>query len=426
MQSTKVARTLAARPAGHNYIEELKTRFGAQPLMLRMCDSMGSGEPRRPYQLAEGIAIIDISGVLVSEAWYWDETQYSDIRDEVTQALGDSQVKGILLRVSSPGGETDGAFETAAFLADAGKKKPMWSAMDPYGYSAGYLLPSQTAKIYLPPTTGGVGSVGVYSMHADYSGMLKKNGIDVTFMSAGKGKTDGNPYEPLSPEAKVAIQAEVDRLYGEFVGAVSRGRKMSEQAVRDLGAYCYDGAKAALGAGLADAAGSLDQAWFDMAAFVAAPTNSPAPSGQTGSAKAEKLTAPAAEHLKEVPMSTTSAAAGDQTADLKFTQADVERLVAEGLARAKGEGREEATAEALEIEALCRIAGRSSMAGAFITGKKTVADVRKELNALAVAAEKEEINSRLQPPPAEAAKKSSIVTACEKLASTMFPKKEGK
>jgi len=282
-------KTLAARPKGHDYRKELTERFGAHPTLLRMDYAGGTTEERKPYRIENGVALIGISGVLSNDPYWWDETGYQDIADEVRMAAEDPEVKGIMLCVNSPGGSTDNAFETAGVLAAAAKKKPMWATAMPIAYSAAYLLASKANTIYTPAITGGVGSIGVYAIHFDHSKMLEEIGITPTILSAGDGKTDGNPLEPLSADAKKRFLQEINRLYGEFVGNVASGRGMSEASVVKLGAFLYEGAKAAIGSGLADRAGTLESALEDFAAKLnPTPMSSAASAGNSKSGKSGK------------------------------------------------------------------------------------------------------------------------------------------
>ena len=56
--------------------------------------------------------------------------------------------------------------------------------------------------------------------------------MDVTIISAGKFKAEGNPYEELDPEATAELQRVVDEFYAQFVKAVAQGRGVSESDVR--------------------------------------------------------------------------------------------------------------------------------------------------------------------------------------------------
>jgi ClpP class serine protease len=73
-----------------------------------------------------------------------------------------------------------------------------------------------------------VGSIGVFLAHQDLSAALEKEGVKVTLISAGKFKTEGNPFEPLSDDAKGASAGACRRAaYEAFVKAVAKGRGVS-------------------------------------------------------------------------------------------------------------------------------------------------------------------------------------------------------
>lgn len=247
------------------YRRELLARAAGKPTLIYMGNAfLPNGQPRKPYKVESRIAIINVSGVLANEAWYWDETSYRSIQHELNYAASDGDVDGVLLRINSPGGYTDGAYETADAVRKVGKVKPVWAVAAPMAYSAAYLIASQAGRIYVPEVSGGVGSIGVYCIHFDMSDMLTEWGVKPTIIEAGEGKTDGNPYEPLSERAKNDLQADVDRLYAAFVANVSRGRGLKESEIIALGAYTYDGARASIEAGLADKTGTPEVAIATM------------------------------------------------------------------------------------------------------------------------------------------------------------------
>jgi signal peptide peptidase SppA len=394
-------KTLAARPATVDYRAEIEKRFAGRALMLQM-DYAGSSnsQQRRPYEMSNGIALIDICGVLSNDAYYWDETEYGDIQDEVRMAVDDPEVKGILLRVNSPGGDTENAFETARVLAEAGKQKPIWAAVEPIAFSAGYLLASTAARMYVLDITGGVGSIGVYSLHVDYSAALEKAGIKPTFITAGKGKTDGNPYEPLSADAKKKFQTEVDRLYGEFVGSVARGRSMAEATIVSLGAAVLYGARAAMGTGLADRPGDSETACKDLAASLveqAAGTQQ----------QAARLPAPPTQaNAKETHME------GTGTTTPATAAVDVEALNKAALAQAQ--------ANAAEIQQLCKIAGKPELALGFFASGKTVAEVGTALAELMAKADQDTaIQNQVLPQNTGKGDSNILMAACDKIAARM-------
>jgi len=353
----RVAGKRAARPATLDYTMDLAKRFrgGLAACQMDMI-GMTPNQERKPYQIAERVAIIDICGVLCNDPCWWDETGYDDIQYEVGMASTDPDVDSILMCINSPGGETDMAFETALAIRAAGKLKPVWAVACPMAYSAAYLMAAQAETIYLPGITGGVGSIGVYALHMDLSGMLEKMGVKPTFISAGDGKTDGNPYEPLSKSARDKWTLEIQRLYGEFVSQVAAGRNMAESAIIKLGANLFEGGKAALGSGLADRVGSVEQAWLDLATKVAA-AKSGISAQAGGKMKGEKM----AEQ--------TQAAAG--AAVETPPPVDITKLTADATAAGFG--------QAGQIADMCALAGKPERAADFIRERKSVADVSAAL-----------------------------------------------
>ena len=209
-----------------------------------------------PFCLQDGIAVIEISGVLVHRgAWIGQssgQTSYEGIAAQLSAAASDPMVRGIALEIDSFGGEVAGVFDLADAIRAARAIKPVWALVAEHAFSAGYALASQADRIILP-RTGAVGSIGVVVMHADLSGQLSDAGVTVTLIHSGAHKVDGNPYAPLPDPVRARIQTEIDNirlLFAETVAA-GRGRRLSEEAALATEAECYRGGDA-VAAGLAD------------------------------------------------------------------------------------------------------------------------------------------------------------------------------
>jgi signal peptide peptidase SppA len=352
--------------------EKLLESLGTRPHMIEMAAVAESYPQAKPYQVVEGVAIIGISGVLSNNSDYGD-ISYASISEALGRADEDPQVRAIVLTIDSPGGSTDMAFETAAVVADVNKRKPITAVCVSGAYSAAYLLASQASEIWVPPSSGGVGSIGVYAGHMDLSGMLEKMGVKVTLISAGEGKTDGNPYEPLSEAARAQIKANVDELYGEFVAAVARGRGIAESAVVKLGARLYRGSKA-LGAGLAGRIGSLDEAW------VSAATSSSVASATTSIQEVVSM----ADNTVAAEAQTETAAVTEQVVE-QAQEVAAETAAASALVAAYTN----ALTYAADVAELCEKAGLPSMAAALIRSNKPLEGVGKDLQAARVAQDSE-------------------------------------
>lgn len=125
--------------------------------------------------------------------------------------------------------------------------------------SAAYWIGSAADELVVTPS-GEVGAIGVFAAHEDISKSLEMEGIAISLISAGKYKTEGNPYEPLSDEARAAIQAEVDGYYDMFVKAVARNRGVKPADVRGgFGEGRVVRAQQAVSLGMADRIATLDE-----------------------------------------------------------------------------------------------------------------------------------------------------------------------
>lgn len=388
-------------PAIKNQLEEIMARFGSRPALIRMSSISDQFGASAPYRIEDGIAMIDISGPLSNAAWSWGGTTYGEIQDQCKIAKADPDVKGALLCINSPGGDTDNCFETAAAIAQLAAEKPVYAVASTMAYSAAYLLACQASMIFCSKTSGGVGSVGVWAAHMDYSDMLKQAGIKPTLFSAGDGKTDGNPYEPLTDSAKASIQADIDRLYGEFVGAVALGRKMSPMDVVKLGARTYEGSKAAISSGLADMPGDVTDAWTALSLAVEDDDDED-DDGQYPLMRAAQRAASAINSQKENRMTAEQKVIAEKAlADAALLAGKAAPTAAEIQSRidaAVVAAADNARAETGLIVAMCSIAGSPDKAAGFILQKKTVAEVSSALLAAKVAEDaKTAIDSAVDP-----------------------------
>ncbi len=364
----------------------LAPRLGLEPPAVEAA-LFSEQRSRKPYAVTNaGVAVIEVSGSLVNRASGMEAqsglTSYEQLGNEILDAATDPQVRGILLRFDSYGGEANGAWDVASLIEEAARMKPVWASVDDWALSAGYLLASATDRIWVT-RTGGVGSVGIIAMHLDQSGFDAANGLRYTTIFAGERKNDFNPHEPLSTEARDVLVAEVNRLYGMFVDAVARRRSLSADDVRGTEAgilYGEDG----VARGFADRVGTFRDALAAMTESLSKP-------------KFTKGGTPLSE--------TTQAAASPPVADLAAIEA---------------EARQQGYAEAAEIVVLCTIAGRTSLASDYITRRLSAAEVRKELLALRAEADSEEIRSHVLPEASTTVKQNleenPVVKACLALA----------
>jgi signal peptide peptidase SppA len=226
----------------------------------------------RPYVVKGGILMIPVKGVLLFGVGYAIgsyATGYAYITKALERGLADPNVKGIAFIIDSPGGHVAGNFDLADKIFAARGQKPIHAFASEDAYSAAYSIASACKTVTIA-RTGGVGSIGVVTVHVDMSAAIGDAGLKVTFIHYGKHKVDGNAYEALPADVKDRIQTRIDGLGELFVSTVARNRGLHEQAIRDTEALTYS-ADEAISLGLADKVGSLDDASADFASYLITP-----------------------------------------------------------------------------------------------------------------------------------------------------------
>jgi signal peptide peptidase SppA len=209
------------------------------------------------------VAVIPMYGLLSQRMSLMSDmsggTSLDELRGSLRGALADSAVRAVVFDIDSPGGSVDGMTEFAAELraARAGPI-PIIGQVNTLAASAAYWLAAQMSEVVVTPS-GEVGSLGVFAVHEDYSAADAAAGIKTTLISAGKYKVEGNEFEPLSDEARDAIQEQVDTFYQAFLSDVAKGRGSSVSAIAEgYGEGRTMLAKKALAAGMVDRIDTLE------------------------------------------------------------------------------------------------------------------------------------------------------------------------
>ena len=357
--------------------------------------------PRSTHAGAPGIVVIPIHGTLVKRTAGLDAasglTSYTEIAAMLDAALTDPLVAGILLDIDSPGGEASGSFELARRIRDASAVKPVWAVANDSAYSAAYAIGAAANRLIVSET-GGVGSVGVIALHVDQSVKDANEGYRYTAVTAGTHKNDFSPHQPLTSEARVELQSEVDRLYGLFVDHVAAMRTLPADDVRGTQAGLFFGANA-IAAGLADAVGTFESALADFSSFLSSRSRKPP--------QARSIT------RTEAATSTTEIAMEDHEVVPEMIGVDAAAVLV-------AEARREVTQAAQAIAELCLIANVPDKAAEFIAAGKTEAEVRRTLiEARAARSDAMPIQSAITPDAgtqdAMRPESSAIVRAVKKL-----------
>lgn len=200
------------------------------------------------------IAVVRVEGTIQeqTETGLFDVAagyQHTTTMDYIDNLMEDSNNKGILLYVDSPGGTVYESEELYLKLKEYKEQtgRPIWDYMAHYAASGGYLISMAADKIYANPNTT-TGSIGVIMSGYDMTGLYEKLGIRYVSITSGKYKDSSM----LTDEQIAVYQEQVDEYYNKFVKIVSEGRQMEQEEVKTLADGRVYTANQALEKGLVD------------------------------------------------------------------------------------------------------------------------------------------------------------------------------
>lgn len=185
-------------------------------------------------QMVGRIALLPVFGVIAQRVGMMGEASGG----VGTEALGarldalmnDREVKSIVMVFDSPGGSVYGVQELGDKIRGYRAAKKIVGVADSVAASAAYWLLSQTAEVNVTPS-GQVGSIGVIIAHEDWSAAMEQAGVKVSYITSSAYKAEGAPEFPLSDEARADLQAKVNHYHSAFVGAIAKGRGVTEHKV---------------------------------------------------------------------------------------------------------------------------------------------------------------------------------------------------
>ncbi len=177
----------------------------------------------------------------------------------VRSVRNDSSVKGVILRVDSPGGDAVASDEILHELKLLSAVKPLVVSMSDVAASGGYFMSMTGDQIISYPNTI-TGSIGVLYIRPNLKGLYDKLGIDEDTLTRGKFAAIDSESQPLSPEATAKLHESIEATYRSFVTKVAAERKKTFYDIDALGqGRVWMGAQAKDN-GLVDTLGGLDEA----------------------------------------------------------------------------------------------------------------------------------------------------------------------
>ena len=216
-------------------------------------------------QEGEEVAVYYAYGDIVdSETGGLTNDEHSIVATTVCKDLeklaDDDDVKAVVLRVNSPGGSAYASEQIWHSIMKLKEKKPVVVSMGGYAASGGYYISCPADYIFAEPTTI-TGSIGIFGMFPDFSGLLtEKLGIKFDEVKTNKFSAFGTMSRPFNADEMALLEQYIGRGYELFRKRVADGRKQTTEQIEEIAQGRVWLAKDALKIKLVDEIGSLDKA----------------------------------------------------------------------------------------------------------------------------------------------------------------------
>ncbi|HNR12912.1 MAG TPA: signal peptide peptidase SppA [Thermodesulfobacteriota bacterium] len=231
---------------------------GSQPLQETVV--AGSGKAK--------ILLVDISGVISLEnesglmPFEGKPSMVARVKEELSKAARDKHIKGVVLRINSPGGTVTASDilyqEVVRFKKEKGV--PVVACMMDIAASGGYYVALAADEILAHPTTV-TGSIGVIAIKFNAQGLMEKIGVQDESLKAGDKKDLWSPLRPAREEEREILQHIADSMHSHFIDIVASSRQQltREQIVLLADGRIYTAPQAAA-SNLIDGIGYLEDA----------------------------------------------------------------------------------------------------------------------------------------------------------------------
>jgi protease IV len=181
------------------------------------------------------------------------------MRRQIRLIADDATIKGVILRVDSPGGDAIASDEILQDLRELSRKKPLVISMSDLAASGGYYISMTGDPVVAYPSTL-TGSIGVIYGKVNLHGLYDKIGISKEILKRGQFADIDSDYQPMTPETRKKLREGIQSIYDGFLKRVSEGRRIPVDQVDRLAQGRVWLGEQALEVKLVDALGGLDQA----------------------------------------------------------------------------------------------------------------------------------------------------------------------
>ena len=196
------------------------------------------------------IAIVNIHGMLMDSR---------DIVQQLSDYRHNPQVRGVILRIDSPGGAVAPAQEIySEILKLRANNKTVYASMGTVAASGGYYIACAADYVLANPGTL-TGSISAVMALNNIEELTKKVGVKPNIIKSGKFKDLGSPLRAMTPEEQILLQNVVNDVHEQFVDAIAKGRGLPLSEVRRVADGRIMTGQQALKLNLIDEVGGLEK-----------------------------------------------------------------------------------------------------------------------------------------------------------------------
>ena len=207
----------------------------------------------------EHTALVEVKGIISSET----QASADNLVTALREAFEAEQVKGIILRINSPGGSPVQAGYVndeirrlkAKYKEDKGRDMPVYAVAVDLCASGGYYIAVAADQIYADKGSL-VGSIGVRMDGFGFQKTMEDLGVERRLLTAGANKGILDPFSPLSEQDRAFVQTILDTLHTQFIQVVKDGRGDRLKGGDEVFSGLFWSGEQALELGLVDGLGS--------------------------------------------------------------------------------------------------------------------------------------------------------------------------
>ncbi len=242
-------------------LEEMKGLTGSN----KDINAVGNTKYAKSYSMKSAckneVAIIYASGNIYDGKRNEEGNIYSEnLSKTIRKAREDENVKAVVLRVNSPGGSVVASAVIGREVDLTKEVKPVIVSMGNYAASGGYWISAKADYIFADPTTL-TGSIGVFGTFPNMKGFLNnKVGLTFDVVKTNENSDLGSVTQPLTEFQHAKLQEMVVKTYNDFTNRVAEGRGLTQAYVDSIGQGRVWAGADAIGLGLIDQLGDLEDA----------------------------------------------------------------------------------------------------------------------------------------------------------------------